>query len=109
MKKLLLTTLVLLSIGSANVCAGERMAKDPEPETSQQLIIPSYFVQVYEDTENPSEIYIPMLNDGVLVPVCIERIYQWYYYDAQYDRHYFDPSKDPIYNINGKDYISLRK
>ena len=45
-----------------------------------------------------------------LFPVCIERIYRYYYYDENNNIVYFDYGQSlDIYNINGKDYISIRE
>ena len=119
MKKLLLSTLVLLTIGGANVSAGERMAKDDiynpnnyrveyDAETQLVLLIPDYFIPVYKDTDNPLEKYIPMYYNGVLTPVCIECLYRYYYFDDNNNKIYIETGTD-IYNINGKDYISIRE
>ena len=121
MKKLLLSTLVLLTIGSVNVSAGERTAQGDDiynpnnyrveytAESPLPLLIPDYFVPVYKDTLNPLEKYIPMYFHDYLFPVCIERIYRYYYYDENSNEVYFDYGQSlNIYNINGKDYISIR-
>ena len=120
MKKLLLSTLVLLTIGSVNVLAGERTAQGPDiynpnnyrveydAESQLTLLIPDYFIQVYKDTDNPLEKYIPLYFHGELFPVCIERIYSYYYYDDNNNKIYIEPDTD-IYNINGTDYISIRE
>ena len=42
-----------------------------------------------------------------LFPVCIERIYRYYYFDDNNNKIYIETDTD-IYNINGKDYISIR-
>ena len=42
-----------------------------------------------------------------LFPVCIERIYSYYYYDENYNKIYIEPDTD-IYEINGNYYISIR-
>ena len=118
MKKLLLSTLVLLSIGSVNVSACERTAQgddiynpnnykvEYDAESQLTLLIPDYFIQVYKDTKanNPLEKYIPMYFNDKLFPVCI---YRYYYYDDNNNKIYIETGTD-IYNINGKDYISIR-
>ena len=119
MKKLLLSALALLTIGSVNVSAGERMAQgddiynpnnyreEYDGESQLTLLIPDYFIPVYKDTDNPLEKYIPMYFHDELFPVCIERIYRYYYYDENNNKIYIEAGTD-IYNINGKDYISVR-
>ena len=116
MKKLLLSTLVLLTIGSVNVSACERTAQgddiynpnnyrvEYDAESQLTLLIPDYFIQVYKDTNNPLEKYIPMYFNDKLFPVCI---YRYYYYDDNNNKIYIETGTD-IYNINGKDYISIR-
>ena len=120
MKKLLLSALVLLTIGSVNVSAGERTAQgddiynpnnyrtEYDAENQLTLLIPDYFIPVYKDTDNLLEKYIPMYFHGELFPVCIERIYRYYYYDDNNNKIYIEDDTD-IYNINGKDYISIRE
>ena len=116
MKKLLLATLTTLSIITAPASAGERTAQGDdiynpnnyrtEYDTESQLVllIPDYFIPVYKHTDNPLEKYIPMYFKDNLFPVCI---YRYYYYDDNYNKIYIEPDTD-IYNINGKDYISIR-
>ena len=122
MKKLLLATLTTLSIITAPAAAGERahqMGTEYNPnnyrieytaESPLPLLIPDYFTPVYKDELNPLEKYIPMYFKDNLFPVCIERIYRYYYYDENYNEVYFDYGQSlNIYNINGKDYISIRE
>ena len=121
MKKLLLATLTSLSIFTAPASAGERTAQGNDiynpnnyrveytAESQLALLIPDYFKQVYKDTDNPLEKYIPMYFNDKLFPVCIERIYRYYYYDENINKVYFDYGQSlNIFNINGKDYISIR-
>ena len=120
MKKILLSALVLLTIGSVNVSAGERTAQgddiynpnnyrvEYDTESQLTLLIPDYFKQVYKDTNNPLEKYIPMYFHDELLPVCIERIYRYYYFDDNNNKIYIEPDTN-IYNINGNDYISIRE
>ena len=120
MKKLLLSTLILLTIGSVNALAKERPDQGPDlynpnnyrveydAQTQLTLLIPDYFKQVYKDTDNPLEKYIPMYFNDKLFPVCIERIYRYYYYDDNNNKIYIEPDTN-IYNINGNDYISIRE
>ena len=119
MKKILLSALVLLTIGSVNVSAGERTAQgddiynpnnyrvEYDAETKLALLIPDYFIPVYKDELNPLEKYIPMYFHDELIPVCIERIYRYYYFDDNNNKIYIETNTD-IYNINGIDYISIR-
>ena len=119
MKKLLLAALAALSINTVTAVAGERPDQGPDiynpnnyrveydAETQLTLLIPDYFIAVYKDTDNPLEKYIPMYCNDVLTPVCIERIYRYYYFDDNNNKIYIEPDTD-IYNINGKDYISIR-
>ena len=120
MKKLLLATLTSLSIITVTAVAGERTAKEPDiynpnnyrveydAESQLTLLIPDYFIPVYKDIDNPLEKYIPMYFHDELFPVCIERIYSYYYYEDNNNKIYIEAGTD-IYNINGKDYISIRE
>ena len=119
MKKLLLSTLVGLSLITSSVSADPKAQGDDiynpnnyrveyDAETQLVLLIPDYFIPVYKDTDNPLEKYIPMYYNGVLTPVCIECIYRYYYFDDNNNKIYIETGTD-IYNINGKDYISIRE
>ena len=121
LKKILLSTLVSLSLITPVAHAGERMAKDEnvynpnnykvfeDIDNGMTLLIPEYFKQVYKDDNDPLEKYTPMYFKNELMPVCIERIYRYYYYDDNNNKVYFDYGQSlNIYNINGKDYISVR-
>lgn len=121
MKKLLLATLTTLAIITPSAHAGERMAKDEEVhnpnnyqvfedyDNGKTLLLPDYFKQVYKDDNEPLEQYIPMYFKGELFPVCIERIYRYYYYDDNGNKIFTGYGEDlNIYNINGNDYISIR-
>ena len=119
MKKLLLATLTTLSIITTSVSAGERTAQgddiynpnnyrvEYDAETQLTLLIPDYFKQVYKDTNNPLEKYTPMYFHDELIPVCIERIYRYYYFDDNNNKIYIEDGTN-IYNINGNEYISIR-
>ena len=119
MKKILLATLTTLSIITTSVSAGERTAQgddiynpnnyrvEYDTESQLTLLIPDYFKQVYKDNNNPLEKYVPMYFHDELFPVCIERIYRYYYFDDNNNKIYIEADTD-IYNINGKDYISIR-
>ena len=120
MKKLLLATLTSLSIITLTPVAGERTAQGPDiynpnnyrveydAKSQLTLLIPDYFIPVYKDIDNPLEKYIPMYFHGELFPVCIERIYRYYYFDDNSNKIYIEPDTN-IYNINGNDYISIRE
>ena len=120
MKNLLLATLTSLSIITVTAVAGERTAQGPDiynpnnyrveydAKSQLTLLLPDYFIPVYKDIDNPLEKYIPMYFHGELFPVCIERIYRYYYFDDNNNKIYIDAGTN-IYNINGKDYISIRE
>ena len=120
LKKVLLSTILGVTLLSNSVSAGEGMAQgddiynpnnyreEYDAETQLVLLIPDYFIQVYKDTDNPLEKYIPMYFHGELFPVCIERIYKYYYFDDNNNKIYIEDDTN-IYNINGKDYISIRE
>ena len=120
MKKLLLATLTTLSIITVAAAAGERTAQGPDiynpnnyrveydAKSQLTLLLPDYFIPVYKDIDNPLEKYIPMYFHGELFPVCIERIYRYYYFDDNNNKIYIEPDTN-IYNINGNDYISIRE
>ena len=120
MKKILLAALTALTINTVVAAAGERPDQGPDiynpnnyrveydAQTQLTLLIPDYFKQVYKDTDNLLEKYIPMYFHDELKPVCIERIYRYYYYDDNNNKIYIEPSTN-IYNINGTDYISIRE
>ena len=119
MKKILLAALTTLSFITVPAAAGERPNQGPDvynpnnyrveydAERQLTLLIPDYFIQVFKDTDNPLEKYIPMYFHGELFPVCTERIYRYYYFDDNNNKIYIEPGTD-IYNINGKYYISIR-
>ena len=118
MKKLLLATLTTLSIITTSVSADPKAQGDDiynpnnyrveyDTETQLTLLIPNYFKRVYKDTDDILEKYIPMYFKGELFPVCIERIYRYYYFDDNNNKIYIKGGTD-IYNINGIDYISIR-
>ena len=116
MKKILLAALTALSINTVAAAAGERPDQGPDiynpnnyrveydAESQLTLLIPDYFIQVFKDTNNPLEKYIPMYFNDKLFPVCI---YRYYYYDDNNNKIYIEADTD-IYNINGTDYISIR-
>ena len=120
MKKLLLAALTALTINTVVAAAGERTAQGDDiynpnnyrtvydAESQLTLLIPDYFIPVFKDTDNPLEKYKPMYFHDELFPVCIERIYRYYYYDDNNNKIYIEDDTN-IYNINGKDYISIRE
>lgn len=119
MKKLLLATLTTLSIVTTSVSCDERAVQAPDiynpnnyrveydAESQLTLLIPDYLIPVYKDTVNPLEKYIPMYLHDELFPLCIERIYRYYYFDDNNNKIYIEGGTN-IYNINGKNYISIR-
>ena len=119
LKKILSLTISSMLLLSNSVLAVERTAQgddiynpnnyrvEYDTETQLTLLIPDYFKQVYKDTVNSLEKYVPMYFHDELFPVCIERIYRYYYFDDNNNKIYIDANTD-IYNINGKDYISIR-
>ena len=121
LKKILLSTILGLSLISTTVYADPKAEGDDiynpnryrvehDAENNLPLLIPDYFKQVYKDDNDPLEKYIPMYFKNELFPVCVERIYRYYYYDDNNNKVYFDYGESlNIYNINGKDYISIRE
>ena len=119
LKKVLLSTILGTTLLTTSVSAIERTPQgddiynpnnyrvEYDTETQLALLIPDYFKQVYKDTVNPLEKYVYMYFHDELFPVCIERIYRYYYFDDNNNKIYIDADTD-IYNINGKDYISIR-
>ena len=122
MKKILLAALTALTINTVVAAAVERPDQGPDiynpnnyrieydAKSQLTLLLPDYFIPVYKDIDNPLEKYIPMYFHDELFPVCIERIYRYYYYDENSNKVYFDYGQSlNIYNINGTDYISIRE
>ena len=119
LKKLLTLTIGATLLISTSVSAEERIVQSDDiynpnnyrveydTESQLTLLIPDYFIQVYKDNNNPLEKYVPMYFYDELFPVCIERIYRYYYFDDNNNKIYIETDTD-IYNINGKDYISIR-
>ena len=80
LKKLLSLTIGATLLISTSVSAGERMAKDKEVhnpnnytiledyDNGMTLLLPDYFKQVYKDTDDILEQYIPMYFKGELFP-----------------------------------------
>ena len=120
LKKVLLSTILGVTLLSTSVLCRERTTQGPniynpnnyrveyDAESQLTLLIPDYFIPVYKDTDNPLEKYIPMYFHGELFPVCIERIYRYYYFDDNNNKIYIEPDANK-YNINGNDYISIRE
>ena len=117
MKKLLLVALTTLSIITTSVSAGERTAQGDDiynpnnyrveytAESQLALLIPDYFISVYKDELNTLEKCIPMYFHDKLISPCI---YRYYYFDNNNNKIYIEDGTN-IYNINGKDYISIRE
>ena len=108
-KKLLLTILTTLSIITLSAHAGERMAKDDKQvytsldgdeytikekiidnETGKEILLPSYFVEVFKDSENPMIKYINCFIKLEKVDFPIEVIYRWYTLSKDGKRQYID-------------------
>ena len=94
---------------SQSVFAGERMAKDDnqvytsldgdeytikekiiDNETGKEILLPSYFVEVFKDTENPMIKYINCFIKLEKVDFPIEVIYRWYTLSNDCNRQYID-------------------
>ena len=130
MKKLLLTTLITLSIITPSVHAGERMAKVDnqvytsldgdkytikekivDNETGQEILLPSYFVEVFKDTENPMIKYINCFIKSEKVDFPIEVIFRWYTLSEDGKRQYIDQDvieHSNIIKINDRFFVSTR-
>ena len=129
-KKLLLTTLITLSIITPSVHAGERMAKDEnqvytslddeeytikekiiDNETGKEILLPSYFVEVFKDTENPMIKYINCFIKSEKVNFPIEVIFRWYTLSEDGKRQYIDQNVIEVSNIikiNDRFFVSTR-
>ena len=94
MKKILIATLTMLTL-TQPVFAGERMTKDDKQvynsidgveytikekiidnETGKEILLPSYFVEVFKDTENPMIKYITCFIKSEKVDFPVEVIYR---------------------------------
>ena len=90
MKKLILSTLVLLTIGGANVSAGERMAKDNKIEIHKECFIHPVLVGT-DLKENPYTKQVYEINvyydavTGYRINTEVETIYM----DDEDNRWYF--------------------
>ena len=129
MKKLLLTTLTMLTL-SQPVFAGERMAKDDyqvytsvdgfeytikekiiDNETGKEILLPSYFVEVFKDRENPMIKYITCFTKSEKVDFPVEVIYRWYTLSEDGKRQYVDQNVieySNIIKINDRFFVSTR-
>ena len=90
MKKLLLSALVLLTIGSVNVSAGERITKDDRVEIRKECFIDPVLVkqgEVYDSihdlTYMKNEFYDGITNQK------IDLMFETIYMDEQENRWYF--------------------
>ena len=130
MKKLLLTTLTTLSIITPSVHSGERMTKDDKQvytsldgveytikekiidnETGKEILLPSYFVEVFKDTESPMIKYITCFIKSEKVDFPIEVIYRWYTLSEDGKRQYIDQNVidySNIIKINDRFFVSTR-
>ena len=130
MKKILIATLTTLSIITLSVHAGERMAKDDnqvytsldgyeytikekiiDNETGKEILLPSYFVEVFKDTENPMIKYITCFIKSEKVDFPIEVIYRWYTLSEDGKRQYIDQNvieQSNIIKINDRFFVNTR-
>ena len=129
-KKILLTTLTTLSIITLSAHAGERMAKDDnqvytsldgyeytikekiiDNETGKEILLPSYFVEVFKDTENPMIKYINCFIKSEKVDFPVEVIYRWYTLSEDGKKQYIDQDvieHSNIIKINDRFFVSTR-
>ena len=129
MKKILIATLTMLTL-SQPVFAGERMAKDDnqvytsldgyeytikekiiDNETGKEILLPSYFVEVFTDTENHMIKYINCFIKSEKVDFPIEVIFRWYTLSEDGKRQYIDQDvieHSNIIKINDRFFVSTR-
>ena len=129
MKKILIATLTMLTL-SQPVFAGERMAKDDnqvytsldgdeytikekiiDNETGKEILLPSYFVEVFKDNENPMIKYITCFIKSEKVDFPIEVIYRWYTLSEDGKKQYIDQNVieySNIIKINDRFFVSTR-
>ena len=129
MKKILIATLTMLTL-SQPVFAGERMAKDDnqvytsldgyeytikekiiDNESGKEILLPSYFVEVFKDVENPMIKYINCFIKSEKVDFPIEVIYRWYTLSEDGKRQYIDQDvieHSNIIEINDRYFVSTR-
>ena len=129
MKKILIATLTMLTL-SQPVFAGERMAKDDnqvytsldgyeytikekiiDNETGKEILLPSYFVEVFKDTEKPMIKYINCFIKSEKVDFPVEVIYRWYTLSEDGKRQYVDQDvieHSNIIKINDRFFVSTR-
>ena len=129
MKKILIATLTMLTL-SQPVFAGERMAKDDnqvytsldgdkytikekiiDNESGKEILLPSYFVEVFKDVENPMIKYINCFIKSEKVDFPIEVIYRWYTLSEDGKRQYIDQDvieHSNIIKINDRFFVSTR-
>ena len=129
MKKILIATLTMLTL-SQPVFAGERMAKDDnqvytsldgyeytikekiiDNETGKEILLPSYFVEVFKDIEYPMIKYINCFIKSEKVDFPIEVIFRWYTLSEDGKRQYIDQDvieHSNIIKINDRFFVSTR-
>ena len=129
MKKILFATLTMLTL-SPSVVASERMAKDDnqvytsldgyeytikekiiDNENGKEILLPSYFVEVFKDTENPMIKYINCFIKSEKVDFPVEVIYRWYTLSEDGKRQYIDQNVieySNIIKINDRFFVSTR-
>ena len=102
MKKLLLSALVLLSIGSVNVSAGERMTNDNTVEIHKECIMHSVLTgtDIKQNPYTKQEYEIMTYYDtvtGYRINTEVETIYM----DNQDNRYYFPYDDDKFHKHEG--------
>lgn len=118
MKKILLTSLLLASLTTSSVFAGERMAKDTikydqsksytiQGLDGKEYQLANYFVEIYKDINNPVEDFVPCYNNGEEILFPTERIYKWREVKTNYEIDLSEYNHN-VYNIGGRYFISKR-
>ena len=129
MKKILIATLTMLTL-SQTVFAGERMTKDDnqvytslegyeytikekiiDNETGKEILLPSYFVEVFKDIENPMIKYINCFIKSKKVNFPVEVIYRWYTLSEDGKKQFIDQDvieHSNIIKINDRFFVSTR-
>ena len=80
-------------------------------ETGKEILLPSYFVEVFKDTENPMIKYITCFIKSEKVDLPVEVIYRWYTLSEDGKRQYIDQNvieHSNIIKINDRFFVSTR-
>ena len=80
-------------------------------ETGKEILLPSYFVEVFKDTENPMIKYINCFIKLEKVDFPVEVIYRWYTLSEDGKRQYVDQNvieHSNIIKINDRFFVSTR-